>query len=220
MRRIEIYDTTLRDGAQGEGVCFSLQDKLALTERLDAVGFDYIEGGYPASNEKDLQYFQQVRKLNLNRICVCAFGMTRRKGAKAEQDQGLKALLDSGAKTITLVGKSSILQVKEVLRTSGEENLAMIAESVACLVAAGREVIFDAEHFFDGWKLDPEHARAAIQAAAAAGAEGRALRHQRRVDARGSCRDHPRGRGRGCRARGHPLPQRLRHGGGQLVGRR
>ena len=158
MRRIEIYDTTLRDGAQGEGICFSLQDKLALTERLDALGFDYIEGGYPASNEKDLQYFQQVHKLNLKRIRVCAFGMTRRKGVKAEQDQGLKALLDSGAKTITLVGKASILQVKEVLRTSGEENLAMIAESVACLVVAGREVIFDAEHFFDGWKLDPEHA--------------------------------------------------------------
>ena len=98
MRRIEIYDTTLRNGAQGEGISFSLQDKLALTQRLDAVGFDYIEGGYPASNEKDFQYFQQVHKLNLKHIRVCAFGMTRRKGVKAEQDRGLKALLDSGRK--------------------------------------------------------------------------------------------------------------------------
>ncbi len=170
MRRIELYDTTLRDGAQGEGISFSLQDKLALTEQLDAVGFDYIEGGYPASNEKDFQYFQRVGKLDLKHIRVCAFGMTRRKGTKAAEDQGLKALLDSGRRVITLVGKASIFHATEVLRTSGAENLAMIGQSVACLVEAGREVIFDAEHFFDGWKLDADYARQAIQAAAEAGA--------------------------------------------------
>ena len=107
MRRIQIYDTTLRDGAQGEGISFSLPDKLALTERLDQLGFDYVEGGYPASNEKDFQYFQRIGSLGLKRTKVCAFGMTRRKNAKAETDAGLKALLDSGAAVITLVGKTS-----------------------------------------------------------------------------------------------------------------
>jgi 2-isopropylmalate synthase len=170
MRRIELYDTTLRDGAQGEGISFSLQDKLDLTERLDAVGFDYVEGGYPGSNEKDFQYFQRVGTLRLKHARVCAFGMTRRKGTKVSQDRGLKALLDSGAAVITLVGKASIFQATDVLQTSGAENLAMIRQSVAFLVEAGREVIFDAEHFFDGWTLDADYARAAIQAAAEAGA--------------------------------------------------
>ena len=105
MPRIEIYDTTLRDGAQGEGISFSLQDKLSLTQRLDDIGFDYVEGGYPASNEKDFQYFQRIGKLGLKRAKVCAFGMTRRKGATAEADAGLKALRNSGAAVITLVGK-------------------------------------------------------------------------------------------------------------------
>jgi 2-isopropylmalate synthase len=170
MPRIEIYDTTLRDGAQGEGISFSLQDKLALTARLDALGFDYVEGGYPASNEKDAQYFQQVGRLVLEHVKVCAFGMTRRKGVRADDDQGLQALLASGAKTITVVGKASRFQAVEVLRTSPKENLAMIAESVARLVGAGREVLFDAEHFFDGWKQDAEYALSALAAAAGAGA--------------------------------------------------
>jgi 2-isopropylmalate synthase len=170
MRRIELYDTTLRDGSQGEGISFSLQDKLDLTERLDAVGFDYIEGGYPASNEKDFQYFQRVGKLGLKHARVCAFGMTRRKATTAAQDRGLAALLESGAAVITLVGKASLFHVTEVLQTSGEENLAMIRQSVAHLVQAGREVIFDAEHFFDGWLADAAYSRAAIQAAAEAGA--------------------------------------------------
>ena len=170
MRRIEIYDTTLRDGAQGEGISFSLQDKLALTQRLDSVGFDYVEGGYPASNEKDFQYFQRIGELGLRRIKVCAFGMTRRKGVKAESDAGLQSLLDSGAAVITLVGKASAFHVTDVLRTSRDENLAMIADSVAFLVRAGREVIFDAEHFYDGWKQGHEYALSAARAAAEAGA--------------------------------------------------
>jgi 2-isopropylmalate synthase len=171
MRRIEIYDTTLRDGAQGEGISFSLPDKLALTQRLDDIGFDYVEGGYPASNEKDFRYFQRIGELGLKQAKVCAFGMTRRKGTKAESDAGLKALLESGAAAITLVGKASAFHVTEVLRTTLDENLAMIRDSVAHLVAAGREVIFDAEHFYDGWKQDREYALAAVQAAAESGAK-------------------------------------------------
>lgn len=170
MQRIEIYDTTLRDGAQAEGIDFSVQDKLSLTKRLDELGFDYIEGGYPSSNEKDAEFFRRVRNLDLKNVRVCAFGMTRRKGVSAAEDIGLRALLESGAGTITLVGKASAFQVAEVLRTSLEENLAMISESVALLVEAGREVIFDAEHFFDGYKADPEYAIQTVQAAAEAGA--------------------------------------------------
>jgi 2-isopropylmalate synthase len=170
MPRIEIYDTTLRDGAQGEGISFSLQDKLAVTARLDALGFNYVEGGYPASNEKDAQYFEAVRRLPLEHVKVVAFGMTRRKGVRAAEDQGLQSLRTCGAKTITLVGKASRFQAVEVLRTSPQENLAMIAESIAELVAAGREVLFDAEHFFDGWKQDAEYAVATLAAAAGAGA--------------------------------------------------
>lgn len=170
MRRIHTYDTTLRDGAQAEGISFSLQDKLLLTERLDALGFDYIEGGYPGSNDKDFQYFQRVGQLDLKRIKVAAFGMTRRKGVEAAKDLGLKALLECGAPTITLVGKSSAFQVAEVLRIDPQENLDMIAESVALLVEAGREVIFDAEHLFDGWKQQPDYALRAVRTAAEAGA--------------------------------------------------
>ena len=170
MRRIEIHDTTLRDGAQGEGVSFSLQDKLALTERLDRLGFDYVEGGYPASNQKDFRYFQRVGQLGLKRAKVCAFGMTRRKKSDCESDAGLKSLVDSGAAVIVLVGKASAFQATDVLRTTLDENLAMIRDSVAYLVAAGRKVMFDAEHFYDGWKQDPEYALLAAQTAVEAGA--------------------------------------------------
>jgi 2-isopropylmalate synthase len=165
MRRIQILDTTLRDGAQGEGISFSLQDKLALTQRLDALGVDFIEGGYPASNEKDFQYFQKVASLGLQCAKVCAFGMTRRKGIAVENDPGLKALLQAGTSTIVLVGKSSAFQVTDVLRTGLDENLAMIRESVAYLVRAGRDVIFDAEHYFDGYKQDHDYAFRTVQAA-------------------------------------------------------
>ncbi len=170
MRRIQSYDTTLRDGSQGEGVNFSLQDKLLITERLDSLGFDYVEGGFPASNEKDAQYFQRVAEMRLAHAKVCAFGMTRRRGVRAEDDPGLKSLLDARTQVITLVGKTSDFHVKEVLRATLEENLAMIAESVRHLRDAGREVIYDAEHFFDGWKSNPEYALATVRAAAQAGA--------------------------------------------------
>ncbi len=170
MRRIEIYDTTLRDGAQSEGIDFSLQDKLSLTERLDSVGVDYVEGGYPASNEKDAAYFRRVGELDLKHVTICAFGMTRRKGVRAAEDEGLKSLMGCGAAVVTLVAKSSTFQVTEVLQASLEENLAMIAESVRCLVEAGREVIFDAEHYYDGWKADSDYARRTLQIAVEAGA--------------------------------------------------
>jgi 2-isopropylmalate synthase len=170
MRRIQLYDTTLRDGSQGEGVNFSLHDKLQITQRLDELGFDFVEGGYPLSNEKDAQFFRDVAKLNLQNAKVCAFGMTRRKGIKAADDPGMQALLKSEAPVITIVGKTSDFHTKEVLRVSLEENLEMIADSVRCMVDAGRQVIYDAEHFFDGWKANPGYAKKTIQAAAKAGA--------------------------------------------------
>jgi 2-isopropylmalate synthase len=169
-RRIEVYDTTLRDGCQAEGVSFSLQDKLLLTRRLAALGFDYVEGGYPASNEKDFQYFRRVGGLDLQRTRVAAFGMTRRKGAKAEHDPSLNTLLRCSLGWITLVGKASLFQVTEVLRTTPEENLAMIADSIRYLCGHGQHVIFDAEHLFDGWKADRDYSLRAVGTAAESGA--------------------------------------------------
>jgi len=170
MRTIEIYDTTLRDGSQGEGVNFSLEDKLAITRRLDEAGVDFVEGGYPLSNPKDAQFFERVRGLKLAHSRVCAFGMTRRRGMTAAADPGMKALLDAGTSIVTIVGKTSAFHVSEVLGVSREENLAMIADTVAHLTQAGREVFYDAEHFFDGWKLDQAYAAETIAAAARAGA--------------------------------------------------
>jgi 2-isopropylmalate synthase len=171
MRRITIYDTTLRDGSQGEGVNFSLQDKLLLTRRFDEMGIDYIEGGYPLSNPKDAEYFQAVRDIPLQHAKVCAFGMTRRKNCLPQDDTCLRALIESQAPVITIVGKTWDMQVREVIGASLEENLAMISDSVAYCKAAGREVIYDAEHFFDGYKHNPEYALMTLRAAEAAGAE-------------------------------------------------
>ncbi|MBN2218125.1 MAG: citramalate synthase [Pirellulales bacterium] len=170
MRRIEIYDTTLRDGSQAEGISFSLYDKQLLTGRLDELGFDFVEGGYPVSNDKDAQYFQRVAEMNLRHVKVCAFGMTRRKGTPADRDVGLRGLLDSGAQVITLVGKTSAFHATDVLQVDPAENLAMIDESIRFFVEAGRQVIFDAEHYFDGWKCDAPYTRRAIETAARAGA--------------------------------------------------
>jgi 2-isopropylmalate synthase len=170
MTRIAIYDTTLRDGSQGEGVNFSLQDKLLITRRLDELGVDFIEGGYPLSNPKDFEYFREVRKLPLRHARVAAFGMTRRKNARPEDDTCLKALLDAGSPVVTIVGKTWDLHVREVLGTTLEENLRMIADSVAYCKAAGREVFYDAEHFFDGYRHNPEYALQTLRAAQDAGA--------------------------------------------------
>jgi 2-isopropylmalate synthase len=170
MSRIRVYDTTLRDGSQGEGINFSLQDKLLVTRRLDELGIDFIEGGYPLSNPKDFEYFQEVRNLPLRRARIAAFGMTRRKDASAAEDTCLKALLESQAPVITIVGKTWDLHVRDVLNTSLEENLRMIADSVAHCRVAGREVFYDAEHFFDGLRQNPEYALRTLEAAQGAGA--------------------------------------------------
>jgi 2-isopropylmalate synthase len=170
MGRIHVYDTTLRDGSQGEGVNFSLQDKLLITQKLDDLGVDFIEGGYPLSNPKDAEYFQAVRKLPLKHAKVAAFGMTRKKNARAEDDPCLKAILGAETSLVTLVGKSWEMQVTDVLGTTLEENLRMIADSVARCKAAGREVFYDAEHFFDGFKHNPEYALQTLRAAQDAGA--------------------------------------------------
>ncbi|QDV30953.1 2-isopropylmalate synthase [Planctopirus ephydatiae] len=170
MARIQLYDTTLRDGSQGEGVNFSLQDKLLITQKLDEIGLDIIEGGYPLSNPKDAEYFQRVRDLPLKHAKISAFGMTRRKGVTADQDTGMLALRDARTPCCTVVGKTWDLHVFEVLRVDEAENLAMIRDSVAFLAAEGRHVIYDAEHFFDGFKANPEFALKTLRAAADSGA--------------------------------------------------
>ena len=170
MPRIQIYDTTLRDGSQGEGVNFSLQDKLMITQKLDDVGIDFIEGGYPLSNPKDAEYFNRVRDLTLKHAKIVAFGMTRRRGCGAEDDIGMCALRDAHSPVVTIVGKTWDLHVTEVLNVDEAENLAMIRDSVAFLKAEGREVFYDAEHFFDGFRANPEFALKTVVAAQDAGA--------------------------------------------------
>ncbi|WP_437227315.1 citramalate synthase [Planctomicrobium sp. SH661] len=168
---VQLYDTTLRDGSQGEGVNFSLQDKLLITKKLDELGFDFIEGGYPLSNEKDAEYFERVRDLDLKHAKVCAFGMTRRRGIAAEQDPSMVALVKSGAPVCTIVGKTSDLHVTEVLRVELAENLAMIRDSIEYLRSEGRRVFYDAEHFFDGYLANPDYALQTLRTAQDAGAE-------------------------------------------------
>ena len=170
MIRVAIYDTTLRDGSQGEGVNFSLQDKLLLTRKLDEIGVDYVEGGYPLSNPKDFEYFQAVRDLPLRHTKVCAFGMTRRKNSPPETDTCLKALLDAHTPVVTIVGKTWDFHVTNVLGTTLDENLRMIADSVAYCKGQGREVFYDAEHFFDGYRANPEYALKTLKVAASSGA--------------------------------------------------
>ncbi len=169
--KVELYDTTLRDGTQQEGISLSVEDKLAITERLDQLGIDVIEGGYAGANPKDDEYFQKVQSLNLKHAQIAAFGNTRRANVEAADDPTLKALLDTNAPIMTLVGKSSEYQVRDVLQTSLEENLAMIADSVTYLKSNGRRVFFDAEHFFDGYKMNAEYAVQALRVAMDAGAE-------------------------------------------------
>ncbi|MBT3994501.1 MAG: citramalate synthase [Chloroflexi bacterium] len=169
--KVELYDTTLRDGTQQEGISLSVEDKLAITERLDQLGIDVIEGGYAGANPKDDEYFQKVQSLDLKHAQIAAFGNTRRANVEAADDPTLKALLDTKAPITTLVGKSSEYQVRDVLQTSLEENLAMIADSVTYLKSNGRRVFFDAEHFFDGYKLNTEYAVQALRVAMDAGAE-------------------------------------------------
>ncbi len=171
MTKVRTYDSTLRDGEQCEGVSLSLEDKLKVVEHLDAFGIDVIEGGFPASNPKDIAFFKRVSEMPLTHARIAAFGSTCKKGVAAEDDQGLNDLLACGAPVVTIVGKTWDEQVVRVLQTTQEENLRMISASVAYLKAAGREVVFDAEHFFDGYASDPAYALACLRAASEAGAD-------------------------------------------------
>lgn len=171
MARVEIYDTTLRDGSQAEGVSFSVEDKLRIVQELDKLGVDYIEGGFAGSNPKDAEFFERARELNLENAKLTAFGATRRANRTAVEDRNLHELLEAGTKTVTVVGKSWKVHVTDVLNTSPEENLNMIEDSVLFLKSSGREVIFDAEHFFDGYIDDAEYALKTIEAAARGGAD-------------------------------------------------
>jgi 2-isopropylmalate synthase len=175
MEKVIIYDTTLRDGMQAEGVSFSLQDKLLIATRLDQLGVDYIEGGYPSSNPKETQFFKEIVQRKLTHSKVASFGNTRRADATVENDASIQSLKNSGAPAATLVGKSWDMHVTTVLRCSLEENIRICAESVEYLKKHGIEVIFDAEHFFDGYRESPEYAMKVLQAAANAGASTLAL---------------------------------------------
>jgi 2-isopropylmalate synthase len=170
MRRIQLYDTTLRDGAQSEDVSFTLDDKLRITERLDDLGIHYVEGGWPGSNPRDEEFFRGVRDLRLRQTRIAAFGATRRAGIRAEADRNLEALLRAATPVVTIVGKTWDLHVRDDLRIPLEENLDVIRDSVAFLRSRVDEVIFDAEHFFDGWARSPDYTLACVAAAAEAGA--------------------------------------------------
>ena len=164
--RIEIYDTTLRDGSQGEGVNFSAEDKCRIAAMLDAFGVDFIEGGWPGSNPRDMDFFERARQLNLNHARITAFGATRRKNLSCANDPSIQALLQAETPVVTIFGKSWLLHVRDALRLSREENLEIIADSVQYLRERVPLVIYDAEHFFDGYRADPEYALATLRAAA------------------------------------------------------
>jgi 2-isopropylmalate synthase len=167
---VSLYDTTLRDGCQGEDVSLTLADKLRVAERLDELGFDYIEGGWPGSNPRDEEFFREVKKLKLRHARIAAFGMTRRAGVAAAEDLNLRKLIEAETPAITIFGKTWLLHVHEDLRISREQNLEVIRDSVETLRRHTGEVIFDAEHFFDGYRDDPAYALECLRAAAAGGA--------------------------------------------------
>jgi len=168
---VEIYDTTLRDGSQGEGINFSVADKLRIAERIDAFGIHYVEGGFPGANPKDIEFFQQAKRRKFKFSRLAAFGATRRKHVAVEDDEQVRLLLEAETPVVTIVGKTWLLHVREVLRATAEENLAMIGDTVRYLKDHGKYVIYDAEHSFDGFSDEPEYAMATWQAAEKAGAE-------------------------------------------------
>ena len=172
---VNILDSTLRDGSQGEGISFSVQDKLHIVQALDELGVKYIEAGNPGSNPKDLEFFEEAKKLSLQNSQIVAFGATRRKGITCEEDSNLQSLLYAGTQTVVIFGKSWDFQVTDILKATLEENLAMIKETVEFLVANGRNVIYDAEHFFDAWYANPEYTMKTLKAAVEGGANILAL---------------------------------------------
>ncbi len=171
MRNIDIYDTTLRDGSQREGVSLSVSDKLKIAEKLDDFGIKYIEGGWPGSNPKDIEFFKRASKISFKNSRICAFSSTRRPGVAIEEDQNIQALVNSGTETVTIFGKSWDFHVRDALKTTLDENLAMIKDTISYLKSMGREVFFDAEHFFDGYKANTEYALDTLKAAAEGGAD-------------------------------------------------
>ena len=171
MKDVLIYDTTLRDGCQAEDISFTLEDKLRIAEKLEELGVDYIEGGYPGSNSRDADFFKEIKKLNLKNAKVASFGTTRKPSAKAAQDLSLKILLSADAPVVTLVGKTWDLHVRDDLRISKKANLEVIADSIAYVKRRVDQVIFDAEHFFDGFRSNPEYAVECLQAAQQGGAD-------------------------------------------------
>jgi 2-isopropylmalate synthase len=168
---VYLYDTTLRDGTQGEGISLTLEDKLKITAKLDELGVHYIEGGWPGSNPKDLDYFKRVKELSLKQAKVSAFGSTRMSGITVDDDPNIRALLEADTPVVTIFGKSWDFHVTKALNTTLEENINMIWESVQYLKAQKREVVYDAEHFFDGYKANPDYALATLKAASNAGAD-------------------------------------------------
>jgi 2-isopropylmalate synthase len=173
--RVQIYDTTLRDGSQMEGISLSVEDKLRITRKLDELGLEWIEGGFPGSNPKDAEYFRRLPELNLRNAKVSAFGGTRKPNVTCEADGNIQSMAAAGTPGVTLVGKASMYQVREILETSAEENLAMIAETVGYFKKLGKTVFFDAEHFFDGFRVDPDYSLQCLATAARAGADALVL---------------------------------------------
>src|SRR5215210_957576 len=155
MKQVLLYDTTLRDGMQGQGMSLSAQEKVRVVRKLDQLGVHYIEAGFPTSNPKEMELFKLLASERLENSTICAFGMTKRRGVEAADDESLALLADSFASVVTLVGKTWKLHLEKVTRVSPEENLEMIRESIAFLVSKGKRVIYDAEHFFDGFRDDP-----------------------------------------------------------------
>ncbi len=170
-KKVIAYDSTLRDGAQAQGVSFTVEDKLKVVKKLDNLGVGYIEAGNPGSNPKDLEFFERVTTLKLKYAKIIAFGSTRKIGIKAADDRNLKSLLNANTQAVAIFGKSWDYQVTDILRTTLEENLAMIGDTIAYLKQQGKEVVFDAEHFFDGYKANPDYAMQSLKAAADAGAD-------------------------------------------------
>jgi 2-isopropylmalate synthase len=170
-RRVYIFDSTLRDGAQARGISFSLSDKLNMLKLLDSLGIDYIEAGNPASNPKEKAFFEKAKDVELRYAKLTAFGSTRRKNSKIEEDPGIQALLSADTETVAIFGKSWDLHVTHVLQTTLEENLSMVKDTLSFFKEKGKEVIFDAEHFFDGYKANPDYAMRVLEAAEQGGAD-------------------------------------------------
>ncbi|QXM05399.1 citramalate synthase [Crassaminicella indica] len=174
-KKVKIFDSTLRDGAQGGGVSFSVEDKIKIVKALDQLGVSYVEAGNPGSNFKDLEFFNKIEKINLKNSKLVAFGSTRRKGIKVSNDENVKSLLTANTEVVAIFGKAWDFHVTKIIKTSLEENLKMIKETIRFLKDRGKEVIFDAEHFFDGYKENPEYAFDVLRAAVAGGADSLVL---------------------------------------------